>query len=410
MLPPEVLQDITLRASLDPWTAHSLALVSHATCEWTKAARWTTIALTKKQSIAALARLLLQDDNTPFISVPNNPASYTRALFIEVNDEELSGISGEFLTRFSAVDTLALGVAELHAFGAFVRTLAPVSCSIVYDGTLSIMEHIIRASARLEYLHVVGIDPTNELAGVALPIPQIEQLCAASVGGHEALFPPRRPGVRHLRYDTRKFAFRPTDIMASRMYPFFQEPTVVLRELLDSNVAQAVDDSLRYFGAGRFAALEINWQTAWAPGAPASKNVREQICRMNSAEYTGNWPLELRGAWTDQTSSHRSSADAFRAEFVESITGLYGWHARPAHVPEWMHSDGQYIDRIAQGFTEHERLRLEELHDAVAENIGTADFQLAYRARFPAEFLHLGEHNAVLTREERLAHFYELAL
>lgn len=410
MLPPEVLQDIALRASLDPCTAHSLALVSRATCEWTKTARWKTIALTKKQSVAALARLLLQDDSTTFISVPRNPASYTHALFIEMDDEELSGISGEFLTRFSAVDTLALGVAELHAFGAFVRALAPVSFSIVYDGTFSIMEHVIRASARLEYLHVVGIDPTNELAGVSIPIPQIEQLCAASVGGHEPLFPPRHPGLRHLRYDTRKFAFRPTDIMASRLYPFFQEPTVVLRELLDRNIAQAVDDSLRYFGVGRFAVLEINSQTAWAPSARASKNVREQIGRMNSAEYTGNWPLELRGAWTDQTSSNRSSADAFRAEFVESITGLYGWHARPTHVPEWMYNDGQYIDRITQGFTEHERLRLEELHEAVAENIGTADFQLAYRARVPAEFLHLGEHSAALTREERLAHFYNLVL
>ena len=82
MLPHEVLRDIVIRAAHDPITAHSLAYVSRVVCEWTKVERWVTVALTKSSSIELLARLLRDFDHTALISVPENPASHTRNLYI----------------------------------------------------------------------------------------------------------------------------------------------------------------------------------------------------------------------------------------------------------------------------------------------------------------------------------------
>ncbi|WFD34893.1 hypothetical protein MCUN1_001737 [Malassezia cuniculi] len=369
--------------------------------------RWTTVAITKSKNLRALAQLLMNSGQTTHISVPKNPTTYTRSLLIETTDEWPSDVTGAILYFFTAVDVLSLGIAELRAFGRSVGVLAPVSLCIVYDGEAETIEHILESNSRLRHLHVVGANPANELAGVAMPIAQLERICAGSTSGQGNIFS-RGMGVEYLRYDTRKFAFRPTDIVASRMYAFFQEPTLSYRELLESGIAAKVQHSLDEIGCRRFAALEINWQAA-PESSRASESIRAQIDRMSSSEYTGSWPLELRGAWTDQTSGHRSSADVFRAEFVESVTDLYGWEARPAHVPDWMHIDGQYIERITHGFTEHDRLRLEELHSGISERIGTAEFQLEFRVRPPAEFLHLGEQCAALLPEERLALFYARA-
>lgn len=404
MLPHEVLRDIVIRAAYDPITAHSLAYVSRVVCKWTKVERWVTVVLTKSSSIELLARLLRDFDHTALISVPVNPASHTRNLYIESRDGYPASIGGEFLSHFTSVQVLSLGSAELRALGESVRLLAPISLSFVYDGEPSTIEHILAANSRLRHLHVVGVDPGNELAGVAMPIPQLERMCAGSITDESALAL-ERAHVEYLRYDTRKFAFRPTDIVASRMYAFFQEPEIAAPELLDSQVAAMVRSQLHNIGCGGFNALEVNWHAA-PSSYSASGNVRAQISRMTSAEYTGSWPLELRGAWTDQTSGHRSSADAFRAEFIESITGLYGWEPRPAQLAEWMHYDGQYIDRIMEGFTENERLRLDELYAAISDRIGTGEFQLRYRARVPAHFLRLGEQYAALLPEDRLSLFY----
>ena len=452
MLPSELLQCIFAEAaSGDPKTAHTLAYVSHQACECTKSARWCTLAIDSVHALANLLRLLhtLQHRNETWLSIPGQmPTRYTRHLFIDtetpetdllsylssLSDDEKKGMVSEhdFLSLFPNVDVLSLGSAEMQAFSASLPSVSPVSLKLVYNGNETLLRSLFppypsassprgayavpeawKACApslrrRLRHLHIIGIDPQSELTGLPMPIDVLEPLCAGSTSPgsflHAYLVQPAdasvetssapidtdwTPGVTYLRYDTRKFSYRPTDIMASRLRPFFQQ--------LDAEGENTLLDEM---GASAMVRFDICWLSAGSPSAPQSLTAEERD-RLNSAMFTGGWPRELRGAWTDRGQTHSTPQESFRYELQESFSNLYGWEA-PLPMPGYiLQTEGTYVDRIATGFSAKDRQVLDraETYFSDAKMARTASETVvpaSFRVRYPATFLHLGEAGAPL--------------
>lgn len=331
----------------------------------------------------------------------------------------------ELLTLFPNIDTLTLGSTELQAFAECIHTVSPISLRIKYNGNEVLLRSVFspypRVNAprgvdsvpkewkacapplrrRLRYLHITGIDPQSELTGLSMPIDVLEPLCVGSTSpgsflhaylvqasnqttilSHEDYDEDWSPGVTHLRYETRKFSYRPTDIMASRLRPFFQ-----------ALHAEGEDRLLENIGASKFLQLDIRWLSS---GSVLSEAEEFQRQKLNSSMYTGGWPTELRGAWTDRGQTHSTPQESFRYEMQESISNLYGWEA-PSLVPNHvLTTEGAYIDRIEHGFSAKDREVLDCARDyfSHARLIRTsldARVPVVFRIRYPASFLHLGE-------------------
>ncbi|EPQ28020.1 uncharacterized protein PFL1_04347 [Pseudozyma flocculosa PF-1] len=428
-----------------------------------------------------------------------------------------SRLSG-LLYHFPALDHLALGATEMQLFQPSLISTSPVEMMLVYDGNDTLISDVFLSGVeelahwsddvessgsqrgagnmtatlggirrRLKRLHVVGIDPRSQLAGVAMPVKILEPLRAGSTSpgslihalsynapplldeatsngdqtngdGHgdvdgasrsplatvreqaiRALSLPSAPlsrqrtsqGLTHLRYDTKRFSFRPSEIIASRLRSFVQE--------LDLAPA-----------AGSAAAGGENGERAAAstPAAAAAGAVEEE----QDAEDV--WPRERSDVWTstssgsgllplvfpptNSSSSSSSSAtgggavvDAssavFAAEFADSIRHLYGW-TQMTQRQRWIASQGEYVDRIEAGFTASDnaalsriqerftrQLRDESLlaaapratdHDAAAAAAAESD-RLRYRARPPCEFVSLGGVTAAFTKQHRIDVFLD---
>ncbi|WFD21080.1 hypothetical protein MCAP1_003337 [Malassezia caprae] len=68
---------------------------------------------------------------------------------------------------------------------------------------------------------------------------------------------------------------------------------------------------------------------------------------LRTSMFTGGWPQELRGAWTERGIRHGNVQEAFRMELQDAISELYGWEDTPTHA----YMDGVYVDRIRTGFS-----------------------------------------------------------
>lgn len=447
MLPSELLRSIFVRAAnADRCTARSLAYVSKLACTCTKEARWRSISLTSVESLVCLLQFLYAiqaaGDAQETVSVPSgNPAKYTRILLVNTEtattdlltylaelpaDERQRMVSEhEFLTYFPNLDALSLGSAELQAFAACLDKVSPISLRLTYNGNESLLRTIFppypntnaargaytvpsawkkrvpKLRRRLRYLHITGVDPQSELTGLPMPIDVLEPLCVGSTSpgsflhaylvqnsntqidlSQDVFDPDWTPGVTYLRYDTRKFSYRPTDIMASRLRPFFQQLSVEGEDLL-----------LEKMGASRLLQLDIRWIGS---GPVLNESEESQRLKLNSSMFTGGWPRELRGAWTDRGQIHKTSYESFRYEMYESISNLYGWEApslAPAHV---LFTEGAYVDRIESGFSAKDRQVLDSAQAFFSDVRMARDAQDAlasvqFRMRYPASFLHLGE-------------------
>ncbi|WFC95648.1 hypothetical protein MBRA1_002300 [Malassezia brasiliensis] len=447
MLPSELLRSIFVRAAhADQRTARSLAYVSKLACNCTKEARWRSISLTSIEALVCLLQFLYAvqtaGETQSTVSVPSgNPAQYTRILLVNTETPSTDLLTTlaelpadvrqrmvsehEFLAYFPNLDALSLGSAETQAFSACLDKVSPVSLRLVYNGNESLLRTIFppypSANAargaytvpqtwrervpvlrrRLRYLHITGVDPQSELTGLPMPIDVLEPLCVGSTSpgsflhaylvlnankqidlSQDALDLDWTPGVTYLRYDTRKFSYRPTDIMASRLRPFFQQLSVEGEDVL-----------LEKMGASRLLQLDIRWIGS---GPVLNESEESQRVKLNSSMFSGGWPRELRGAWTDRGQTHRTSYESFRYELYESISSLYGWEApslTPAHV---LFTEGAYVDRIESGFSAKDRQVLDSAQAFFSDVRMVRDAQEAlasvqFRVRYPASFLHLGE-------------------
>lgn len=475
-LPGELCRNILVQAAFDdPCTAHLLAFVSRAVCAWTSLSRWRTIVITRLEQLILLSRALASCQRGGLISMPDGqPAMHVRNLFIETSatadmrDELTHALrdcemqAHALLRFFPNVRVLSLGGAEFDLFGASIGHVAPVSLTLVYLGNEAKLREALSppqqtpqepsVRSRLRHLHVIGVDPSSELTGLQMPVHILESLTAGSTSRgsllREFVFDCEHPdngeipGIEHLRYDTRKFSYRPTDIFASRLRPLMQE--LAVRDVEDGASADTKSTRrtralLERWGCGRFRQLEICWRNDpptkqnTTPAAPMGvserhgvagardnqeRAVTEQRTRLNSSLYTGDWPAELRGAWTDRGTSFPNVHEAFRAELRESVTNLFGWSATAKRSPNaWLVPDGEYCERIREGFTpsDHdalERARMQAFlaHSAEAESEsvdGTDPADLVFRVRTPSKYLALGTQQAALFPDERLDLFHQ---
>ena len=447
MLPPELLQTIFITAAnTDSQTSFTLARVSRQACECTKIARWGSLGLYTKKQLLELMKLLYKLRSVwsyqNVLSIPGtNPTHHTRILTIntesecsnlltflaELPDKERQEMVSEddFLSFFPNLDALSLGSTELQAFSACLEKVSPISLKLIYNGNESLLrtvfppypnvnlargaydvpkvwkEHAPGLRRRLRYLHITGIDPQSELTGLPMPIDVLEPLCVGSTSPgsflhaylvqnstfeidtstdtHDSEW---TPGVTYLRYDTRKFSYRPTDIMASRLRPFFQNLS-----------AEGEDELLEKIGASRFMQLDIRWLSS---GPVLNESEESQRQKLNSSMFTGGWPRELRGAWTDRGQTHNTSYESFRYEMFESISNLYGWEAPSLGSSQVLFTEGAYVDRIENGFSAKDRQVLDcaqvYLSSALsARSSLDALVPVSFRMRYPASFLNLGE-------------------
>jgi hypothetical protein len=211
----------------------------------------------------------------------------------------------------------------------------------------------------LERLHLIGLDASSKASGIPPPWDELEY---ASIVGSESL------QLTHLRYDTRKFSFKPAEIFATRLRPLLQEMTI--ESAFHPTAEGKVDDTYRHSGprhaapsrgAGHSGAQGDRTSTlvpvhqmrgdpradilreklgvgrldfvqfAWDPMSTGEKreedvppHQRVRYSAESQQDETGGWPREMRGAWTER--SDRDVAPSFAVELRDAINSLYGWH------------------------------------------------------------------------------------
>ncbi|PKI84930.1 hypothetical protein MVES_001385 [Malassezia vespertilionis] len=351
-----------------------LALANAALC--------TVQQATPYGSLMVLHELLSQDFKESMLSIPGPiPTLYTQCLFIDTATDDTPDLltalyklsdeircsmvnAGELLSFFPHLDILSLGGAELQAFAPSIH------CS---------------------FLHAYLVHSTpGEM--------QFHQ---------EADTLDWTPGVLKLRYDTRKFSHKPTDVLASRMRPFFQ---ALNAHSSDIAVQASLNARVQQLGVAALVRLDICWRNMPTETGWSAKEQRE---RLNSSVYSGGWPIELRGAWTSGDQRHSSTNEPFKTEMVESFSHLYGWEDErhmPAHS---LVTDGAYVERIMEGFNAQDRRVLEQAHSLFQDALQDTSrhpIGVSFQVRPPASFLHLGEKQAALWPEERLLLFRQNAL
>lgn len=438
-LPTEVyIPILKYAAQRDAGVAHMLAYVSKNVCALTREDRWRTIVLRTQKQLQSLLALLHDlaaaaaehEENVHCISIPSAyPTKVTRSLFIDTSEdgEERDLVSNiklmsrpdseahEGLLRwFPHVDVLALGAAESHVFAW--ESVQPHSMMLVYDGddklfrdkfwlaTHDQLSELHPMRKRLHTLHVVGVNYENALAGLPMPLHWLAPLCEGSFEDGSFVqmttmkdaLPNAVSGLRFLRYDTRKFSFRPTDIFAQRLRPFCQ--ALYVRRGLRPEDEERCQRWLTGSGIDPHLELELCWSSEYAHA--------DDRLRQTASMYTGGWPHELRGAWTERD-RHDKAQESFGAELQESMTELYGWDAPHGAMR------GMLVDRIERGFS-----RADEYHRECAERFlarhvdldtdESLPIELAFRVRPPASFLQLGKHHAALSVSARIAAFMEL--
>ncbi|WFD28507.1 hypothetical protein MNAN1_003519 [Malassezia nana] len=354
-------------------------------------------------------------------SESDDPDLLTRLAMLPANTRSQMVDPDTLLSWFPNVQLLSLGSVELQAFSKSIQCISPTSFTLVFDGNETLLSHIFggtssthalsRLRRRLRHLHVIGINPQSELTGLPMPLTILEPLCAGSFTAGSC-FDARAlsaqatnadrtaPGVRHLRYDTRKFSFRPLDIFATRLRYFFQRVDV-------PQPSEAAARVLENLGLGLMDCLEICWRKDVAQNAREKINLERQRDILRTSMYTGGWPQELRGAWTDRGIWRGNAEEAFRLELKDAISELYGWDDEPVHA----YLDGAYVDRIRAGFSERENTVIHRLSELLAPAYATdgQPVDVRLQVRRPGTFLRVGEEQAALYVSERVALFSEQA-
>lgn len=281
----------------------------------------------------------------------------------------------------------------------------------------------------LERLHLIGIDPDSRTSGMSPPWAHLD-LATRGASLHR---------LTHLRYDTRKFSFKPAEIFATRLRVMLQEYTVepqsgftakneaedtyrhtgprhaapsrnagyrhqhgsILSSLIPVHHMRgdARADFLREeMGIGRLDFLQF----AWDPMSTSEKR-EEDVPPHQRARYsaldqkdeasqaaldTGGWPRERRGAWTER--SDRDVAPSFGVELRDAINALYGWHT------PGIETAGKFV-------AHKETLPMEEWK--LAKNVAfSPDYAVEMSSRIKNGFkeedrLHLSEMQDKLSRE-----------
>ena len=282
----------------------------------------------------------------------------------------------------------------------------------------------------LQRLHLIGVDPDSKTSGMSPPWAHLD---SASRGKFL-----RR--LTHLRYDTRKFSFKPAEIFATRLRIMLQEYTVESQSSSRAEV-ESVDsyshngprhaaptrnagyrhqlgiasssltpvhhmrgdaraDYLREeMGVGRLDFLQFAWDPMSISekreeDIPAHQRARYSALNQQNggaedpARDTGGWPRERRGAWTER--SDRDVAPSFGVELRDAINALYGWHT------PGIEAAGKFLAR-------KETLSLDELK--LAKNVAfSPDHAVEMISRIRDGFreedrLHLSEMQSKLSNE-----------
>lgn len=405
-LPAELLCHIfRLAASTHIPTAHACAFVSKKVCRWTAPDRWRTIVCTSLTQLDSLLKLVISDldleystlGREPFISLPSEqPGEFVYNLFIETEDEEESSDWGTVAYRdridrlakydplmyFRNVSYLALGdyeIGRLLQCSGFplVRKLLVTYSDEGYlreffdelDGTYQPPHSYDDGNSALQSIHVVAIDRRNKLSGLPMPIQLFARMRSGSIsrGGYVSHFvdnidnspdywiPPTdsekwNTNVK-IRFDTRKFAFRPCEITASRLKPFFEELTTDIGE------ASGGDQPLRpvteafshtgprhaapHRGAGNQVIAQLNGRNQTTVSTPK----REALARLGCGKFQKlhlcwdplpdgegtpsdeshragetDWPVERQDIWTN-TVMHAKEARTQQSRVQTSRTG-----------------------------------------------------------------------------------------
>jgi hypothetical protein len=293
-LPSELLQVICVQAALaHPQSAQTLALVSHSVCAWTARARWHTVIITSAAALTAFWRIITEAAPTQSISLPPQPATCVRALFLHLPGTEIFDVSERLLAeatqaakeqaqlaasegatweetqktrlapsrswarlsgmleRLEQLEQLDLSAPEAQLLRPSLMRSRIRELTLSYDGDEEALGALVWAGdasalcgpsphfpglrSRLTHLHVVAKDSRADVAGIPLPVPLLEPLrrgstspgsvlaAIASAGSAQAPSEDANAsgpsatsaGLTHLRYDTRRFSFKPAEIFAS---------------------------------------------------------------------------------------------------------------------------------------------------------------------------------------------------
>lgn len=409
-----------------------------------------------------------------------------------------------FLLLSGDVQRLSLGATEFQVLAHQPGFVSPRELTFVYDGDdeslrLSLGQSSILARPdsppdgpgaliwglrrRLDKLHVIGIDPRSPLSGINLPTDALDAVRAGSCGANSyirmctaelaersdepVLDAAARTalskvldkyecttGVRYLRYDTRKFGFRPVEITCSRLSPFVHEVEVLSCrfEHADANGlppnaheqerlaqhGQRATEWLKRAGAGGFQKLQLAWQstpdakraeemtasrrarfTAVAPSATtlassaAPTALREKDRRREAAvalrsrsdaeDANGGWPKERKDVWTERSEQDLNAT--FGAEIVEGMRQTHGWIGPPAAHCVWAR------DQLSASALEAHR-QLEQMLDGALSDLQDGQSriitELGFKTRLPSSFMRF-EGEAAFDKSTRIALFLDSA-
>lgn len=268
-----------------------------------------------------------------------------------------------------SLDHLSIGAGGLYLVNALPEKHLLKELTVVYTSDEGPLWDDMLPHSQMERLHIIGIDGKSSRSGEEPPWHLLTRL--GSSGPDHA---PSQHQLTHLRYDTRKFSFKPAEIFASRLRPLLQEVTIKPDSSTTSNGTSALAPAGYQHSGPRHAApakgagnahttsrssltpvqhlpdseaagvlrervlvghLDF-LQFAWEPMAndekraedvPWSERVRFSNGKSSdtAAADTGGWPREVRGAWTER--SDRDLAPSFAVELRDAINSLYGWDA-----------------------------------------------------------------------------------
>lgn len=276
----------------------------------------------------------------------------------------------EFLGRLQALHVISINRdSEVTGVPMPIRELEALRSGSVDD------EGLIRTMARSEFLPPPPGDAYRQnMADRAAGLANIERL-RREIPGHKSLDQVqsehdafRNPygritrhcqnelshGVTKLRYDTRKFSFRPCEITASRLRPFFEELTTIVaapspsstdrnhdatrsgvaefahsgprhaapvrgagnfsvpssNSILEGEISTPRRAALKFLGCHRFGKLHLCWDPAPASFLPpddvSAKHVAASPMTVIAAE--SDWPMERQDIWTNTSQGNEARA------------------------------------------------------------------------------------------------------
>lgn len=359
------------------------------------------------------------------ISFPpgGQPHVYVKNLFVDIAKEgvvedELSGLfyescisyfdtlSGEiwpdglaldpayFLQRWngessSMLETVSLGPLELLRLDLRCGTDLPIKeLTITVNEMLEGVKLNDTLPVSLQRLHLIGTSVDSPLSGMTPPWSLFRSLCTQYMEDTTTKVSKRR--LTHIRYDTRRFSFKPAEITAKRMGPLFRELTLSpsSSDQITHTSAQEATASFQFDGprhaapsrgAGNVARLQSTTnlvsihkyaqrgdpiaqymcnigvgqldflQLAWEP-MTGSKDMLESVQpwykrradTVDTSQINGTDSKEhgryhgMRdetGGWPRErrgawTERSEKSIDSFGAEMREAIESQWGWHGR----------------------------------------------------------------------------------